>query len=70
MQSAINDRTGVFILALPPWVIAIASAGAVASDGSGAGGDVGDPRAARLPNLRKRGCWKFSEGLVSVRDIT
>jgi hypothetical protein len=42
MQSAKSDRTGVFILALPPWVIAIASAGAVASDGSGAGGDVGD----------------------------
>jgi hypothetical protein len=40
MQSAISDRTGVFILALPPWVIAIASAGAVASDGCGPGGDL------------------------------
>ena len=40
MQSAISDRNGVFILALPPWVIAIASAGAVASDGCGPGGDL------------------------------
>ena len=35
MQYAISDRIGVFSLALPPWVIAIASAGSVASDGSG-----------------------------------
>ena len=40
MQYAISDRIGVFSLALPPWVIAIASAGAVASDGSGAGDNV------------------------------
>jgi hypothetical protein len=72
MQSAMSDRTGVFILALQPWVIAIASAGAVASDGSGAGDDVGDHLALRdsRPNLGKRSCCKFSEGLVSVRGIT
>jgi hypothetical protein len=40
MQYAIRDRTGVFSLALPPWVVAIASAGPLASDGSGAGDDV------------------------------
>ena len=31
MQYAISERTGVFSLALAPWVIAIASAGAAAS---------------------------------------
>ena len=71
MQYAISDRIGVFSLALPPWVIAIASAGSVASDGSGEVDDMeGRQSPAGFPNLGKRGCYKFSEGLVSVRDIT
>ena len=53
MQSAISDRTGVFILALPPWVITIASAGAVASDGSGAVDDV-----EGRPALRDSRIWE------------
>ena len=59
MQYAISDRIGVFSLALPPWVIAIASAGSVVP-----------PSLAGFPNLGKHGCYKFSEGLMSVRDIT
>jgi hypothetical protein len=53
MQSAISNRTGVFILALPPWVIAIASAGAVASDGSRPGGDLENDPGWRIPESAK-----------------
>jgi hypothetical protein len=53
MQYAISDRIGVFSLALPPWVIAIASAGSVASDGSGEVDDMEGRPALRIPESGK-----------------
>jgi len=53
MQYPISDRIGVFSVALPPWVIAIASPGAVASDESGAVDDMEGHPALQDPESGK-----------------
>jgi hypothetical protein len=55
VQTALRDRTDVFIMALAPWVVAIPPAGADGWRESREGDDLGDdPRTVESPNPRDR----------------